>query len=188
MMIPGLQILFEARKSNLQFHNDCYLSIDGTDFYVQNNGPAFASHKLKGKSALRYEIGLDILRGFIAWIHGPFPAGAWPDINIFHHALKHHLDKNEHVKTDDGYRGEAPAKVKCPASFANPVENEAMQNLVRSRQETVNMRFKQWQILNVQFRHDLSSHGYVFRAVAVITQLSMQNGEPLFAVDYKDPK
>ena len=139
------------------------------------------------KSALRYEVALDILKGFIVWIHGPFPAGAWPDINIFRHGLKHHLDKNERVEAGDGYRGEAPREVKCPASFTNPVENEAMQQRVRNRQETMNLRFKQWAILSERYRHDLSEHGHVFRAIVVLTQLAIENGEPLFDVDYKDP-
>ena len=62
-----------------------------------------------------------------------------------------------------------------------------MQQRVRNRQETVNLRFKQWAILSERYRHDLRDHGYIFRAVVVLTQLSIENGEPLFSVDYKDP-
>ena len=131
-----MQINFDARKLNLPHHNDCILSVDGTDCSIRQHGPQFASHKFKGKSALRYEVALGILKGDISWLHGPFPAGAWPDINIFRHALKNHLDENERVEADDGYLGEAPGKVKCPASFTNPVENEGMQSRVRHRQET----------------------------------------------------
>ena len=61
-----------------------------------------------------------------------------------------------------------------------------MQSRVRSRQETVNKRFKQWEILVQVYRHDITMHGYVFRAIAVITQLAIENGEPLFPVDYND--
>jgi hypothetical protein len=86
----------------------------------------FSSYKYNMKSALWCEVALDILRGFIVWIHGRFPAGAWPYLNIFRHALKYHLNKNESVEADDGYREESPGKVKCPTSFTNPVENEAM--------------------------------------------------------------
>lgn len=182
-----LQIDFEARKKNLPYYNDCLLSVDGTDFRIPNHGPQFASHKYKGKSALRYEVALDILKGELAWHHGPFPAGAWPDISIFRHALKYHIDENERVEADDGYIGEAPEKVKCPASFVNPAENEEMQQRVRNRQETVNKRFKQWGILNSVYRHDISTHGDVFRAISVITQVAIKNGEPLFDVEYKDP-
>ena len=140
------------------------------------------------KSALRYEVDLDILRGFIAWIHGPFLAGKWPDISIFRDALKHYLGKHERVEADDGYRGEAPGKVKYPASFANPIENEYMQQRVWSRHGTVNKRFKQWAILDQTYRHNINDQAYIFRAIVVLTQLSLENGEPLFSVNYKDPK
>ena len=172
---------------NVPHNNDCLLSVDGTDFRIQNLNSAFSSHKYSMKSALRYEVGLDILRGFIAWIHGPFPAGKWPDINIFRDALKHYLLINERVEADDGYIGEAPGKVKCPASFVNPIENEGMQQRVRSRHETVNKRFKQWGVLNQIYRHNIEDHADIFRAIVVLTQLSMENGEPLFPVRYKDP-
>ena len=168
--------------------NDCKLNVDGVDCPIPNHGPAFASHKFNGKSAFRYELGTDIEKGELAWLHGPFPAGYWPDVKIFRHALMQMLDENERVEADDGYIGEAPGKVKCPMSFANPVENLKMQQIVRNRHETVNGRMKNWEILRVMYRHDLSTHGTVFRAIAVITQLAICNGEPLFPVDYKDPK
>ena len=186
-MIILTQIVFENRKRNLPFFNDCLLSVDCTDFGVLNLGSAFSSHKLKGKSAVRYEIALDILKGDIPWIYGPLPAGHWPDVKIFCHSLRQWLDEDERVEADDGYIGEARWKVKCPASFPNPAEKEAMQSRVRSRQETVNKRFKQWENLKQVFCHDVMLHGTVFRAIAVITQLAIQNGEPLFSVDYKDP-
>jgi len=69
---------------------------------------------------------------------------------------------------------------------ANPVENLAMQARVRSRHETLNGRLKNWGILQQVFRHDISLHGSVFRACAVLTQLMLENGEPLYAVAYSD--
>ena len=101
------------------------------------------SHKYSKRSALRYEVGLDILRGVISWIHGQFPAGRWPDINIFRDRLVHHRGQNKRVEANDGYIGEAPGKVKCPTSFVNPIENEGMQSRVQSLDETVNKQFKQ---------------------------------------------
>lgn len=71
-------------------------------------------------------------------------------------------------------------------SVSNPQENEAMQKRVRSRQETLNKRLKQWKILQDEYRHDITQHGFVFRAIAVITQIAIKNGEPLFEVDYSD--
>ena len=46
-------------------------------------GNSFSSHKFKGKCALRYELGVDIVEGNLVWIEGPFPAGKYTDIIIF---------------------------------------------------------------------------------------------------------
>ncbi len=48
----------------------------GTDFRIHQKGldargNAFASHKYAAKSALRYELGVDILAGNLIWISGP---------------------------------------------------------------------------------------------------------------------
>ena len=91
------------------------------------------------------------------------------------------------MEADDGYIGEARFKVKCPASVPSPFEARKMQAYVRNCQETDNKRFKQWNVLADVWRHDVHAHSTVFRAIAVLTQLSVLNGEPLFEVDYKDP-
>jgi hypothetical protein len=58
---------------------------------------------------------------------------------------------------------------------------------VRRRQETVNKRLKQFKVLDDIFHHDVEFHGACFRACAVLTQLSINNGNPLFPTDeYKD--
>ena len=46
----------------------------------------------------------------------------WPDIKIFRDSLITFLEDGERVEADDGYIGEAPDKVKCPASFVNLLE------------------------------------------------------------------
>ena len=56
----------------------------------------------------------------------------------------------------------------------------------RSRHETFNGRLKHWGVLEKVYRHDITVHGTVFYACAVITQLSVANGEPLFEVEYGD--
>jgi hypothetical protein len=98
------------------------------------------------------------------------------------------LSPNERVEADDGYVGEAPKYVKCPKSFTNPPETQAMQQHVRNQQETVNSRFKQWGVLKQVYRHkaDIGSHGDCFAAIAVITQASINNGDRLFDVCYCD--
>ena len=58
-----------------------------------------------------------------------------------------------------------------------------MQGRVRSRQETVNCRFKHWGCLRQFFRHDVELHSNCFRAVAVITQLEIEAGDTLFPIE-----
>lgn len=160
------------------------MSADGTDFHMaMQYMKAFWSYKFKA-SGLRYEVGLCIKTGDIVWIHGPFPPGDWNDNMIFQNALMHHLEDGERVETDMGYRGSFPT-VSCPPFFDNP-DTEDMAKRVRLRHETCNRRFKMWNILKAPFRHDILDHQAVFSAIACITQLSFESGEPLFPVDYDD--
>jgi hypothetical protein len=164
------------------------VTVDGTDFRVNNPthyNKAWYSHKFK-HAGLRYEVAVSIQKGDIVWIHGPFPAGDWPDIKIFRHSLLSHLSDGERVEADQGYVGEAPQYVKCPGSAYTTEEVAKMQNDARARHETMNKRLKQWGCLFQQYRHSLSKHGDVFRAVAVITQLSFQFDKPLYDVAYSD--
>ena len=55
---------------------------------------------------------------------------------------------------------------------------------VRSRHEIINGRFKDFECLKSRFHHDLKKHPTVFREVAVIVQLTLQE-RPLYEVDYK---
>jgi hypothetical protein len=181
------KIVWEKRR-NGDIGNDCLVSVDGTDFEIRQKKPfskAWYSHKFHGPG-LRYEVGLSILGGDIVWINGPYQCGAWPDIKIFRDGIIYYLDENERVEADDGYRGEDPAHARTPGGFTNDTEHDDLQQRVRSRHETVNKRFKQWGCLYQRFRHsDLTKHSAAFRAVAVITQLSIEHGEPLFSVEYK---
>lgn len=168
--------------------NDCLVSVDGTDFQIPYAGKKFHSHKFKFGSGLRYEVAVSILSGDLVWVNGPYEPGIWNDIKIFRNALLSMLGVGERVEADDGYLGEAPAHVKCPKSIGGHDERtEAMQSLVRRRHETVNKRFKQWKILKDVYRGDISNHWRVLRVCAIVTQLAIENGEPLFSVDYEDP-
>lgn len=106
---------------------------------------------------------------------------------IFQDCLKSHLGPGERVEADDGYVGESPAYIKCPKSFTNDTQCLFMQQRVRSRQETVNKRFKNWGILKQVFRGDILDHGDAVHAVGVLTQLSIMGGEQLFTCGYRDP-
>ena len=93
------------------------MTVDGTDFLIPQKGAAtkgnaFASHKYAGKSALRYELGVDILAGNLVWIQGPYPAGNYTDIKIFNKVLRNFLEPGNRVEADEGYRSH-PDKIKC---------------------------------------------------------------------------
>ena len=121
------------------------------------------------------------------WVEGPYAAGKYTDVTIFHTSLIHWLDPYERVEADNGYIGEAPQRVKCPSSVANPMENLAMQNCVCStRHETLSGKLKNWDILKQPFCHNILDHGDVFWSIVIITQLSIENEEPLFQVDCDD--
>jgi hypothetical protein len=108
---PPAQIVFESRLGTHDVLNDCMMTVDGTDFRIPQKGAAmkgnaFASHKYAGKSALRYELGVDILAGNLVWIQGPYPAGKYTDIEIFNKVLRNFLEPGERVEADEGYRGQ----------------------------------------------------------------------------------
>ena len=161
----------------------CLVTVDGTDFRIQEPRPfskKWFSHKIK-KPALRYEVCVSIQRGDIVWINGPFPCGQWNDVTIFRSALKSVLKAGERLEADKGYAGD-PAYVDTPEQ---PIEDGIRKkSIVRARHETANGRLKQWGCLSNVFRHDILKHQSVLYAVAVITQLETENGEPLFQVDY----
>lgn len=109
--------------------------------------------------------------------------GSWPDISIFRNDLIDKLLPNEMVEADKGYIGQ-PDKIRTPYDWVTKKEQTLKKN-ARARHETVNKRFKQFNIMKNKFRHGLGKHQSVFRAVVVITQLLIKNGEVLFAVDFK---
>ena len=90
------------------------------------------------------------------------------------------------MEADDGYRGD-PTTLRVPADVLTRQNEEAdkMQKKVQGRHETVNARMKKFSILKERYRHDITQHGYVLRAVAVLVQISLQNGDPLYNVEYE---
>ena len=111
--------------------------------------------------------------------------GKYTDIAIFDNVLAHCLEPGERVEADNSYVGHTD-KIKCPNNDCNLVENLTMQGRGRSHHETLNGRLQAWGILSNSYRHDIMKHGTVFYACAVITQLAVVNGEPLFEVGYGD--
>ncbi len=99
--------------------------------------------------------------------------------------MRNFLEQGKQVEADEGYRGHSD-KIKCPGSDANSAENQGIQGRVRARHKMLNGWLKIWGILSQVFHHHIMMHGNVFRACAVATQLTIQDGEPLFEVEYKD--
>jgi hypothetical protein len=146
------------------------------------HSPVWFGHKFKG-AGLRYEVGLSIIGGDIVWLNGPFPCGQMNDMQIFRDfGMKDALEEGERVEADDGYAALDPEYVKTRSSPLHSIEMRDVRNSIRARHETVNKRLKQWGVLREVFRHDSSKHSMCFRAVAVLTQLSIENGEPLFPI------
>lgn len=70
-----------------------------------------------------------------------------------------------------------------PQFFLLPNENNTrLHKLILSRHETVNKRLKQFKILKETYRHPLEKHPTVFHAVTNVTQLLINNDEPLFKI------
>ena len=145
-----VQINFE-NHFKLDKGNDCLISVDGTNFLIPEHEWKFYSYKFR-KSGLQYEIALCILTGDIVWINGPYEAGIWNNLTIFHDALFTNLEPNERVEANNGYIGEHPQFVKCPAEFTNPAEMAYMQQWVQNWKEAINERFKNFDILKQSFQ------------------------------------
>jgi hypothetical protein len=162
--------------------NVCLVLVDGTDFWIyqwKSYWTGWFSHKFKGPG-VGYEVGLNVMTGQIVWVHGPFPCGEWPDLNIFRAGMKLMLGKGEKVIANLGYEGE-PNFVVLPTGDLSMLANR-----VRGQHEHVNKRFKQWQILHRCFRHNVNKHQPVFISIAVITEIALENGERLYQIDYVD--
>ena len=162
---------------------DCLLYVDGVDFKISGFNKCNFTPKFRA-SGLRWEVATSIKKGDICWIFGPFRCGEHNDLQIFRMGLMDELVEGEKVCADKIYGAEAPHKVKAPGKFFSRAQDAEMLKKVSKRHEHVNKRFKQWAILREEFRHNLGLHQNAFAAVAVMTQLCFEHGEPLASVDY----
>ena len=156
--------------------------MDGTDCRILEPTPFSAkwySHKFNGPG-VRYEVGVRIADCMICWVHGPFPAGKFPDQKIFSSCLQQKLfQTREFIVADGGYRG---------AILSHGI-TDAQNDLIvriRARHETVNGRLKNFRCLSHAFRHDLSKHGICFFAVVNLRNLMLAEGhEHPFPLHYQ---
>jgi hypothetical protein len=167
----------------------CLTSTDCTDMAIweprNQDGsvnPYWFSYKLK-RAGVRYEVCLCIQTGWIVWIHGPFPCGWGNDKDLAYTELVAAMEEDER-SIADGVYNDGEVYFITPSGYNN--DTEWMRSMVRSRHENVNTKFKVFRILTEQFRHDLSLHGYVFSAIANITQIKIETDEPLTQVYYNN--
>ena len=124
---------------------------------------------------MRY--GINIITGDEVWVNGPYPTGVYSDINFFRDSLINFLGPGERVEVDNEYIGKAPRYIKCPMSLTNLRARKVIQRRLRYRQETVNIRFKDWGFLKQVFRHHTFNHADILHDIMVLTQIVIDDGE-----------
>lgn len=137
------------------------------------------------ENAVKYEVGVCIRTGRIVWIHGPCRA-AEHDINVARQAFVSFLGDGEMAVADTGYRGEFRTIKTLDSGHFRSGREYGEAAVARARHEAVNSRLKNKEVLVKPFHHDLRFHSSCFRAVAVIEELNIENGYPLFEVVYRD--
>lgn len=89
------------------------------------------------------------------------------------------IPEGKRAIADSGLRGSAKVSTTKPG---HSKEAKKFMSRVRSRMETLFLRFKNFGILRQRFRHDIELHRDILLAVAVLVAYDMENGHPLFDV------
>ena len=132
--------------------NNCTMTVDGTDLRIPQKGVAMK--------------GVDILVGKLVWIQCPNPAGKYTDIKIFNKVLRNFLEPGERVEADKGYRV-YPDKSESGGESDDAGEGEGTSQDAERLAEELG-------ILSQVFRHHITMHGDVYRACAVVSQLTVE--------------
>ena len=103
------------------------------------------------------------------------------DIEIFKLGTLPELEDGEMCEGDTHYKRMLKTRfITWPAGS----ERAAMAANVEARHETVNRRIRDFKMMQNRWTHGREKFTSAFRAAAVIVQLHIENGEPLFQVDY----
>ena len=173
---------FSNRFKGWNGRNRCLVCLDGTDVKTWEpvpRGSVWWSHK-HNSAGVRYEVGTCIKTGDIVWFNGPFPCNM-SDREIFDLHLSHQLAPGEGVEADSGYTGRA--QIFTPG-IGKTHKDRKQKSQARGRLENVNGLFKVFGIMKCWESSDLAKHGTMARAVATIVQISFENGEKLYDVEY----
>lgn len=138
---------FDAYTPGVQ----CLISVDCTHCPINEPWPfetMWYSEKLNGPG-VSYEVAVCIKTGWIVWVNGPFEAST-PDSTIFIETLGHLIAEDEGVECDQGYKGDARMKQN---NVNRSRKDRSQKSKARSRNEVINSRLKQFNILNVPFHH-----------------------------------
>jgi hypothetical protein len=178
-MFLFLKIHHQNRFDDSPVGTKTFVSLDGTDFPIEEPESfdrKWYSHKFKGPG-LRYEIGLNIYNANIVWAMGGFPCGLWPDLKLARECYLKAVLPGELTIADDGYAD----KKYFIYPRANP-EISGFLKAISNRHETVNHRIRHFAVLAHRYRHSLVNHSQCFNAVINLTQLMLENGEPLYQI------
>jgi hypothetical protein len=110
-------------------------------------------------------------------MNGPFKAGK-DDVSIFKEGLIALIPDGKMAIADNGYVG-----VKDIIATPNRHDEPAVRKFkgrARARQESFNVRIKNYKVLATNFRQGEDKHEIVFEATCVICQYQLENGSPLF--------
>ena len=136
--------------------------------------PRWYSYKHKS-AGVRYETCFSIERCSLAWVHGPFECGAFPDLKRFQLFINKNFEEGVRVIRDGSY---SDVRRELPPDESN--EQYKLYAIIRARHKTLNARLKNVFVLSDCFQHKPCLHAYSFQAVANITRLMLQGTNPLF--------
>jgi hypothetical protein len=113
--------------------------------------------------------------GYIVHTNGPFGAGHWQDLRVARNWLHHdRLPRVEYYLADHICRdpnGPSVTREELPAGERTQYDK------LMAHHETINRRFKEWNILQHRFHHGEELHSIVFQAIAAsIVQLQIEDG------------
>lgn len=162
------------------------ISVDGVHCrYHEEKHPTLSkdtklySHKFNGPG-LSYEIALDLFTSRCVWVHGPFKAGK-SDKSIYKSKLRGKIPQGKKAVADGGYICSKWPELATP-NHNDPELLRTFKARARMRQESFHTRVKQFQCLNVPFRHSFKKHQTCFMAACVIAQYDVELCTPLFDV------
>ena len=154
-----------------------FMTVDGTHFRIYEPTPfqrGWYSHKFN-KAGLTYEVALNVRTGDICWVFGGYRAGI-SDLQMTRWGLHSVLPPNEKVIADKGYSGQAYRFITPPPDDNHPMGKYL--KLIMARHEVINKIIKDWGSMSRVWWHGWRAHNLAFNAVAQLTQIRMENGEP----------